>query len=176
MNMIEPANAWNWRQSQIMHCLTFGESTAPPLGDPARYAVPSDGVLALKTAPDSPYIRYGFAEYKPWGMWIVPPRSGLVVTLPRQESVSIQVLLATQAFAFDPTRIGVFWNGHRVGEMVVDRKDLEVVESPAFAVPKDITSAGINRIELRVSRAYYGVAAATEPLGAAMHSIIIRPR
>lgn len=176
MKMTEPANAWNWRRSQIMHCLTYGESTAGPLGEPSLYSLPAGAVLPLKDKFGTPHIRYGFAEYKPWGTWLIPPRSGLAVNLPAPGSIAVQVKAGAPPQPFDPTRIALYWNGRYAGEWPIEQSDPERAESPWIPVPKEFTRPGINRIELRVSRAHYGAAAATEPLGAAIHSIAIRPR
>lgn len=175
-NMIFQYGAWDWRQSQILHCLTYGKSTAGPFEEASAYDLPGDGVIVFRDNEHNPYIRYGFANLQPWGLWAEPPRAGIAVNIPVKIPIRMQVKLGTRAFPFDPTHVDILWNGVKVKRLTILVNDFAPTDSPWFNIPDQIVKLGINEIELRVSRDYYGLGASTEPIGAAVDQITILPR
>lgn len=174
MNMTKPDNAWNMGQSQIMHCLTYGESTRGPLREATYYTIPVDGVIAVKDNAENRHLRYGFAYQEPWGWWAMPPKSGLVISLPGQFRLRVAVELMTEAFPLDPTHVDFYWNGRHFGRHTAYVSDTQFRRAARFSVPKDYTTAGYNWFEMRLSRVYYG-GASSEPSGAAINRITILP-
>ncbi|MCX7018835.1 MAG: hypothetical protein NTY46_07585 [Candidatus Sumerlaeota bacterium] len=174
MNMAD--NAWNWRKPQILHCLTNGEWTRGPLLQPAGfyYSIPADGVIKMDGRLDNPFLRYGFSELAAGMAWAMPPRAGLAVYLPAQVAVQLKIDLLAQPFPLDPTVIGVYWNGHKAGDIAVYVRDPEFNNMPIFRVPVEYVRAGLNTIELRVSRVYYKDAGSS-PMGALVDKVIVRP-
>jgi hypothetical protein len=174
MRMNLPDNAWVWRKGQIAHCLTYGESTRGPVLEAQAYNLPPDGVIDPKTrAADNRFIRYGVTYQEPWGPWLMPPRAGLVVNLPRRMPLKLRVELTSEAFVFDPTIISYYWNGTKFQELVMQKKDFEFANIPWFSVPEQLVSAGLNKLEIRLSRAYCPGASPTM-LGAALGKVIIQ--
>jgi hypothetical protein len=175
MKMNLPDNAWTWRKGQIAHCLTYGESTRGPRLDAQAYNLPADGVIDPKgRAPDNRFIRYGVTYQDPWGPWLMPPRAGLLVNLPRQMPLKLRVEVTSEAFQYDPTIISYYWNGTKFQELVMQKKDFGFTNVGWFDVPEKLVRPGLNTLEIRVSRAYYP-GASPAALGAALGKVIIQP-
>ncbi|PKO19518.1 hypothetical protein CVU37_03560 [candidate division BRC1 bacterium HGW-BRC1-1] len=175
MGMNVEKNAWAWRKNQIMHCLTYGESTRGPMLDASQYRLPTTGIIDPKgNPPDVRYFRYGLSIQAPWGPWLMPPKAGMVVYLDESVDLKLRVELTTQAFQFDPTEIRYFWNGEEFAQLVILHGDTEFRNIPFFHVPARLVHPGLNTMEVRVSRVYYPE---TSPaaLGAALNRVIMLP-
>jgi hypothetical protein len=167
--------AWNWRQGQIRHCLTFGESSLPAVREWKYYIIPPDGIMDHRKRPaDSRYLRYGVVQNDSGGRWLVPPRAGLVVNCFAPMPLKFRAELATDPFPFDPTVVSLYWNGEKFGEMVLSRPDTDPKNQPWLKVPARLVRTGVNSVEFRVSRAYYP-GASPVPLGASLGKITILP-
>jgi hypothetical protein len=175
MNMSQEANAWNWRQPQVLHCLTCGEWTRGPLPSPSMVNLPPNGVIEVRRDPNSPYLRYGFTYLEPGGTWIVPPKAGIVFSLPEARDLRVRCEAVSQVFPYQPTTIALYMNGVRFGELVLLEADWTFSKMPWFDVPRSAVKAGINTLELRVNRVCYPYAS-TQPGGAMINRVIILPK
>jgi hypothetical protein len=176
MKMSDPANAWNWRKPQILHCLTLGASTrrvSPPL-PPEAYRIPLDGVLQLRMNPDTPHILYGFSQTQPYGLYMLPPRAAVAVNLPAKVPVQLKVDMAAEGFRFDPVVVRVLFNGHEIGNGAFLKADFKFRNVPVLPVREEYVNQGMNLIEFLVSGVNYKGAVPT-PLGVAIDKIRILP-
>ncbi|AXA36718.1 hypothetical protein BRCON_1941 [Candidatus Sumerlaea chitinivorans] len=174
MGMTRETNAWNWRKSQILHCLTYGASTREPLAVSSAVNLPPNGVIRLKDDPTSPFLRYGFVYQEPHGNWAMPPRAGIAFNLSAPSALRLRVEVTSEYFPYEPTTVGLYLNGTKFGEIVILAKDFTFAQAPWFDVPAKLTKEGLNLLELRVSRVYYPYASPA-PVGAAIRDVIVLP-
>jgi hypothetical protein len=169
-----PKSAWNWRQSQIAHCWTLGESTIGPLREPAHYTVPADGVIRL-SAPETPYVRAGFRKAEAWGTWSFAPRAKLVINLPVSRDISVTPVMVAHATLLDPVQVSVRWNGSEIGRVTLRKTDFSFQEKPTFSVPAEQVRAGLNELEFVYNHAHYD-GPCSNAFGVGFAAVIVRPR
>jgi hypothetical protein len=175
MKMTQEDNAWNWRKPQILHCLTLGEWTRGPLPLHSEVNLPPNGILELRRNPDAPYLRYGFTYQEPWGVWIMPPKTGIIFNMPGARPLRVRCELISQVFPYDPTTVALLLNGRKFGELVLLKAEWRFEDLPWFDVPKEYVREGLNMLELRVNRACYPYASPAA-VGAALNRVIVVPQ
>lgn len=164
---------WDWKNNQILFCLTQGRSFYGNLREASYYSL-EDHTIDFSKPGSERYVYYGFYPRETAVVWLKPSGGELLFSLPAEKAWGMTIETTALNQPWYHQRLTVSLNGTRLGTFTYEQGYPEL-ETFTLQIPPGALIGGVEHLHLDVRYGMYHPSGQGMPLGAAIRRMTFIP-
>ncbi len=167
------AARWDWKNNQLLFCLTQGRSFYGDLREPSYYAL-ENNAIDFSQPEGERHLYYGFYPHEAKAVWLKPSGGELLFSLPAKRAWDMIIETTTFNQPWRPQRLTVSLNGTHMGTFTYEQGYPES-ETFTIQIPHAALTGAVEHLRLDVRYSMYHPSGRGMPLGIAITRMTFMP-